>query len=184
MLTCWICGVALKPNMCGGRTLWWLRMWWWYVVATPKTEKRREASLPIERLQAGWEYGSRRRVPVPAVHVRLHRVDAGAAGTLATRCVARTVVSLLPGLLTLLQRLAQQALVVPVLQALVLVLMLQLRAGWPKPGLPLPLAVVPGTLGGGLSAGEGGRVGAGGVAGALQQRAVVRSVLLLRQGEE
>ena len=99
-------------------------MWWWYVVATPKTEKRREASLPIERLQAGWEYGSRRRVPVPAVHVRLHRVDAGAAGTLATRCVARTVVSLFPGLLPLLQRLAQQALVVPVLQALVLVLML------------------------------------------------------------
>ena len=137
------------------------------MVATPKTEKWREACLPIERLQAGWEYGSRRGVPVPAVHVGLHRINAGAAGTLATRCVARTVVSLLPGLLTLLQRLAQQALVVPVLHALVLVLMLQLRAGWPKPGLPLPLAVVPGTLGGGLSTGEGGRVGACRVAGAL-----------------
>ena len=159
-------------------------MWWWYVVAAPKTEKRREASLPIERLQAGWEYGSRGRVPVPAVHVRLHRVDAGAAGTLATRCVARTVVSLLPGLLTLLQRLAQQALVVPVLHALVLVLMLQLWAGWSKPGLPLSFAVVSGTLGGGLSTGEGGRVGACRVAGTLQQRAVVRGVLLLGQGKE
>ena len=184
MLTCWISGVALKPNMCGGRTLWWLRMWWWYVVAAPKTEKWREACLPIERLQAGWEYGSRRGVPVPAVHVGLHRVNTGAAGTLATRCVARTVVSLLPGLLTLFQCLAQQALVVPILHALVLVLVLQLWAGRPKPGLPLSLAVVPGTLGGGLSTGEGRRVGACRVAGALQQRAVVRSVLLLGQGEE
>lgn len=184
MLTCWISGVALKPNMCGGRTLWWLGMWWWYMVAAPKTEKWREACLAIERLQARWEYGSRRRVPVPAVHVGLHRVNAGAAGTLATRCVARAVVSLLPRLLALLQRLAQQTLVVPVLQALVLVLMLQLRAGWPKPRLPLSLAVVPGTLGGGLSTGEGGRVGACRVAGTLQQRAVVRSVLLLWQGEE
>ena len=184
MLTCWVGGVALKPNMCGGRTLWWLRMWWWNVVAASKAQKGREACLAIESLQAGGEYGSGWRVSVPAVHVGLHRVNAGAASTLATRCVARTVVSLFPGLFPLLQCLAQQALVVPVLHALVLVLVLQLWAGRPKPGLPLSLAVVPGTLGGGLSAGEGGRVGAGGVAGALQQRAVVRSVLLLRQGEE
>ena len=185
MLTCWVGGVALKPNMCGGRTLWWLRMWWWNVVAASKAQKGREACLAIESLQAGGEYGSGWRVSVPAVHVGLHRVNAGAASTLATRCVARTVVPLLPRLLTLLQRLAQQALVVPVLQALVLVLMLKLRAGWPKPRLPFSLAVVPGSLCGGLLATrKRRRVGSGGVAGTLQQRAVVCRVLLLGQGEE
>ena len=157
MLTCWISGVALKPNMCGGRTLWWLGMWWWYVVAAPKTEKGREACLPIERLQPRWEDGVGWWVGVPAVHVRLHRVDAGAAGSLAACCVACAVVSyVLSCLLALLQSLAQQALVVPVLlQRLVLVLVLQLRAGWPEPRLPLSLAVMPRTLGGGLSTGKG-----------------------------
>ena len=156
MLTCWVGGVALKPNMCGGRTLWWLRMWWWNVVAASKAQKGREACLAIESLQAGGEYGSGWRVSVPAVHVGLHRVNAGAASTLATRCVARTVVPLLPRLLTLLQRLAEQALVVPVLHdpTLVLVLLLKFRARWPQPRLALSFPVVSRSFSGGLPAQE------------------------------
>ena len=146
-----------------------------------QVEEGREAGLPVERLQARREdrVGGRLH-PVPAVHVRLDRVDGGAACALAARGVAVAVVPLLPALFPLLQGLAEQALVVAVVHAaLVLALVLVLGAAGPQPGLALP--VVSRRLGGGLPAGQGRGEGARGVPRPLQHRRVVLGVLLLRQ---
>ena len=125
------------------------------MVTSAKVEERREAGLPVERLQAGREDRVGRWVHrVPAVHVRLHRV--GAARSFAARCVAGAVLPLLPRLLPLLQGLAQQALVVPVLHdpTLVLVLLLKFRARWSQPRLSLSFPVVSSSFSGGLPAQE------------------------------
>ena len=125
------------------------------MMPSAKVEERREAGLPVERLQAGREDRVGRWVHrVPAVHVRLHRV--GAARSFAAGCVARAVLPLLPRLLPLLQGLAEQALVVPVLHdpALVLVLLLEFRARWPQPRLSLSFPVVSRSFSGGLPAQE------------------------------
>ena len=130
-------------------------MWRWDVVTSAKVEERREAGLPVERLQPRREDRVGRWVHrVPAVHVRLHRV--GAARSFAAGCVARAVLPLLPRLLPLLQGLAEQALVVPVLHdpTLVLVLLLKFRARWPQPRLALSFPVVSRSFSGGLPAQE------------------------------
>ena len=125
------------------------------MVTSAKVEERREAGLPVERLQPGREDRVGRWVHrVPAVHVRLHRV--GAARSFAAGCVARAVLPLLPRLLPLLQGLAEQALVVPVLHdpTLVLVLLLKFRARWPQPRLALSFTVMSRSFSGGLPAQE------------------------------
>ena len=123
---------------------------------TSQPEEGREACLPVESLQSGGEDGRAWRLAVPTVQVGLVGVDTSGAGPLAAVVVAHAlpVLPLVPRA-GLFQGLAQQRLVVAVG---VLVLpaggLHLLQPGRHRSGPGVSLAVVPGHVSGGVSAGQ------------------------------
>ena len=158
-LTCWVRGVALKSHVSdGGPRKWWHAACWPRRVLGPsEPEEWREARLPVQRLQPGGEDGGGGRLAVPAVHVRLDGVDAGRACSLAAVVVTDTVslLPLVPRAAGLLQRLAEQGLVVAVgVLVLPTARLHLLQSGWHRPGPRVSVAVVSGHVIGGVPAGE------------------------------